>query len=54
MSNIIGNKFNMTKENKVTAGTRLKQIYTDKSFEDDLAAVVKVWLILIQNDSERC
>ncbi|XP_023310411.1 uncharacterized protein LOC111691577 [Anoplophora glabripennis] len=40
--NLIRDKFNMTKENKLTAGTRLKQIYTDGAFEDDLGAVVKL------------
>ncbi|KAJ8923394.1 hypothetical protein NQ315_001952 [Exocentrus adspersus] len=41
LSNLIRNKFNMTKENKLTAGKRLREIYTDGSFEDDLGAVVK-------------
>ncbi|XP_018563677.1 cholinesterase 1 [Anoplophora glabripennis] len=39
--NLIRDKFNMTKENKLTAGTMLKQIYTDGAFEDNLGAVVK-------------
>lgn len=44
----------MTKENKLTAGTRLKQIYTEGSFEDDLGAVVKARLILIEENSKIC
>ncbi|KAJ8923396.1 hypothetical protein NQ315_001954 [Exocentrus adspersus] len=40
-SNLIQNKFNMTKENKVTAGKRLREIYTDGTFEDDLGSVVR-------------
>ncbi|KAJ8923401.1 hypothetical protein NQ315_001959 [Exocentrus adspersus] len=43
LSHLIGNKFNMTKQNKLTAGSKLKDVYTDKSFEDDLAAVVKFY-----------
>ncbi|XP_018568320.1 cholinesterase 2-like isoform X2 [Anoplophora glabripennis] len=43
LSNLIRNKFNMTTENKVTAGTRLRQIYTDGTFEDDPAQVVKFY-----------
>ncbi|XP_023311248.1 cholinesterase 2-like isoform X3 [Anoplophora glabripennis] len=41
LSNLIRNKFNMTTENKLTAGTRLRQIYTDGTFEDDPGQVVK-------------
>ncbi|XP_023311238.1 cholinesterase 2-like [Anoplophora glabripennis] len=43
LSNLIRNKFNMTKENKLTAGTRLRQIYTDGTFEDDPGQVVKFY-----------
>ncbi|KAJ8923397.1 hypothetical protein NQ315_001955 [Exocentrus adspersus] len=39
-SNIIHNKFNMTIENKLTAGKKLREIYTDGTFEDDVGAVV--------------
>ncbi|XP_023311240.1 venom carboxylesterase-6-like [Anoplophora glabripennis] len=41
LTNLIRNQFNMTKENKLTAGTRLRQIYTDGTFEDDPGQVVK-------------
>lgn len=42
LSNLIKNRFNMTRENKLRAGTRLRQIYTDGLFEDDLGSVVQV------------
>ncbi|KAJ8923391.1 hypothetical protein NQ315_001949 [Exocentrus adspersus] len=41
LSNLIKHKFNMTKENKLTAGRRLREIYTNGTFQDDLGAVVK-------------
>ncbi|KAJ8923393.1 hypothetical protein NQ315_001951 [Exocentrus adspersus] len=40
-SNLIRNKFNMTTANKLTAGNKLREIYTDGNFEDDLGAVVR-------------
>ncbi|XP_023311239.1 cholinesterase 2-like [Anoplophora glabripennis] len=42
LTNLIRNQFNMTKENKLTAGTKLRQIYTDGTFEDDPGQIVKV------------
>ncbi|KAJ8923392.1 hypothetical protein NQ315_001950 [Exocentrus adspersus] len=41
LSNLIRNKYNMTKENKLTAGRKLRGVYTDGTFEDELGAVVK-------------
>ncbi|XP_018568325.1 cholinesterase 1 [Anoplophora glabripennis] len=41
LSSLIGNKYNMTKENKVTAGRKLRQIYTDRTFQEDIPAVIK-------------
>ncbi|XP_018568324.1 acetylcholinesterase isoform X2 [Anoplophora glabripennis] len=41
LSNLVGNKYNMTKENKVAAGRKLRQIYTDRTFQEDIAAVIK-------------
>ncbi|XP_023312433.1 acetylcholinesterase-like [Anoplophora glabripennis] len=43
LSNLIRNKFNMTKENKLTVGSRLRQIYTDGTFEEDPGQVVKFY-----------
>ncbi|XP_018568321.1 juvenile hormone esterase-like [Anoplophora glabripennis] len=43
LSNLIRNKFNMTTENKLTAGTKLRQVYTNGTFEDDPGQVVKFY-----------
>ncbi|XP_023310399.1 cholinesterase 1 [Anoplophora glabripennis] len=43
LTNVIRNQFNMTKEDKLTAGTQLRQIYTDGTFEDDPGQVVKFY-----------
>ncbi|KAJ8970724.1 hypothetical protein NQ317_018758 [Molorchus minor] len=40
-SRLIHNKFNMTDENKVMAGSRLRKIYTEGRFQDNLTALVK-------------
>nr|WCC58205.1 carboxylesterase [Pharsalia antennata] len=41
LSNFIRNKFNMTKENKLIAGRKIREIYTNRTFQDDLPKLIK-------------
>nr|QYA71952.1 carboxylesterase [Anoplophora glabripennis]QYA72003.1 carboxylesterase [Anoplophora glabripennis] len=41
LSNIIRNKFNMTKQNKVIAGRKIRQIYTNRTFQENFPGLVK-------------
>ncbi|XP_023311247.1 cholinesterase 1-like isoform X1 [Anoplophora glabripennis] len=43
LTNVIRNQFNMTKKNKLEAGTKLRKIYTNGTFEDDPGQVVKFY-----------